>query len=72
MVRLPGDICVPGSQVRLHVITERLAVFVVAPFLAYLATRRELPSWARAGAAAVAAGTLIVDGHLLTRWAAHR
>jgi hypothetical protein len=43
-----------------------LAVFVVTPFVVYLAaTKTELEDWERGALAAIAAGTLVVDGGLL-------
>lgn len=63
----PGT-CISPRQRQVHVASETVAVLVIAPFLAYLAQRRALPTWARVGAAAVAVGTLVVDGWLLSRY----
>ena len=64
-----GEVVVSDRQRLVHVAAEAVAVFAVAPFMVYLATRRELPDWARAVSALVAAGTLAVDGGLLWRYA---
>lgn len=60
--------CIPPEQRSVHVVTEAIAVFAVVPFMFWLATKRELPTWARGTSLAIAAGTLLVDGWLLTRF----
>jgi hypothetical protein len=55
---------------KFHKTTEALSVFVAVPFLGYLATRKQLPTWARLGAAVFAAASLYIDGGLLLTWAA--
>jgi hypothetical protein len=52
------------------VYAETIALVAVTPLLVYFATRRELPDWARLGAGAAAAGTVLVDGWLLGRYLA--
>lgn len=64
----PGGTCISAEQRRVHVVAEALAVVLVAPLLGYVATRPELPDWARVGAGAAAVGTLLVDGWLLSRY----
>lgn len=61
-------VTIPDTQVTVHKTFEALAVFAVAPFMVYLATRKELPAWARVTSAVVAAGTWIVDGGLLWQY----
>lgn len=56
------------SQRRLHILSEAAAVTLVAPFMFYVATRKELPSWARFAAAAIGVGTIVVDGYLLAKY----
>jgi len=60
--------CIPPAQRSLHVVTEAVAVFAIAPFMFWLATKKQLPPWARGTSLAIAAGTLLVDGWLLTRF----
>ncbi len=60
--------CISPSQRALHIGGELAAVTLVVPFMAYLATRDQLPGWARAGAAAVGIGSLLVDGYLLAQF----
>ncbi len=59
--------CIPEEQRKLHVTTEAIAVFAVAPFMFYLTAQRKLPVWARAVSFGVGVGTLLVDGSLLLR-----
>lgn len=59
--------CIPEQQRQVHVVTEAIAVLVVAPFLFYLTAQRSLPPWARAVSFGVGVGTLLVDGSLLLR-----
>jgi hypothetical protein len=59
--------CIPESQRQLHATSEALAVVVAAPFLFWLSANPRLPPWARVTAAVMGAGTLLVDGYLLTR-----
>jgi hypothetical protein len=50
-------------------LTEALAVGVVTPFLAWVATRaRPLNTTEKVGLWTVVGGTLVVDGVLLYRW----
>lgn len=63
------ELCVSPHQRDLHILTEALAVVVIAPFLGYVATRpRELTTFERVGIWGIVAGTLLVDGFLLYRW----
>lgn len=57
--------CISGAQRTIHVTSESIAVFLVAPFMFWLATRKELPDWSRTASAVIGAGTLMVDGGLL-------
>jgi hypothetical protein len=63
-----GATCISAAQRAWHVSGELAAVTLVVPFMAYLATRKQLPAWARVGAAGVGLFSLIVDGYLLTRF----
>jgi hypothetical protein len=56
------------GQARLHVVAEAAAVLLVVPFMGFVATRKELPTWTRWTAAGIGVGTLVVDGFLLTRF----
>lgn len=60
--------CIPEQQRQVHVVSELIALVLVTPLLGYVATRRELPDWARYGAGAAALGTVLVDGWLLSRY----
>lgn len=60
--------CISEPRRRLHVATEAASVLTVAPFSFWLATRKELPSWARASAAVLGVAVLVVDGGLLLTW----
>lgn len=65
-VREAGEeICISKAQRNVHVAFEGLAVVVAAPFSFWLATRPELPPWARGLSAAIGVSTLVVDGGLL-------
>jgi hypothetical protein len=55
------------TQWRVHVISETLAVLIVVPFSVYVASRKQLPAWARVVAGGIGVATLLVDGYLLTR-----
>lgn len=63
-----GAICISPSQRKLHTAAETLALFLVVPFMAYLAQSKRLPGWARATAGLVGLSTLVVDGYLLYRY----
>ena len=56
------------DQRRLHVAGEVAALVVVAPFMAWIATRKDLPPTARVLGATIGAATLVVDGVLLSRY----
>ena len=66
----PADraICISKRQRAWHVGSELAAVALVVPFMAYLATRKQLPGWARVGAAGVGIFSLVLDGALLYRY----
>jgi hypothetical protein len=59
------SVTISRGQRHVHVAAESVAVFAVVPFMVYLATRKELPDWARASSAIIAGGTLLIDGGLL-------
>lgn len=59
--------CISPRQRDVHVVSEALALAVVAPFMVYVAVTARDPS-VRAAAAAVAVGTVLVDGWLLYRF----
>ena len=61
-------VAIPQSQVRFHQFWEAASVFVQVPFMLYLSTRKELPTWARVGTFSIAALALYVDGGLLLKW----
>lgn len=65
----PSMTLVPAGQRNLHVASEAAALAVAVPFLGYVATRKELPGWVRAGSGALAVATLAIDGYLLVQWA---
>lgn len=65
--------CVSPEQRWIHVVTEALAVVVVAPALAYVATRdRPLNRVEKGVLWAVVLGTLVVDGWLVYRFVSGR
>jgi len=61
-------VCISERQRDVHVAGETLALVFVVPFMGYLATRRELPTWARVSAAAVGVGSLLLDGYVLSQF----
>ena len=63
-----NPICITKAQRNVHVFFEALAVFLVAPFNFWLASRPELPKPARTACAVVGATTLVVDGGLLLQY----
>ena len=59
----------PKEQIGLHIATEAIAAFAIAPTITYIAyTNSQLPKWQRYALYAVAASTVVVDGFLLTQW----
>jgi hypothetical protein len=56
------------GQRRLHIAGEAAALVVVVPFMAWVATRKDLPPTARALGAAIGVTTLILDGVLISRY----
>jgi len=63
-------ILLSDRQIKVHRSTEALSVYFQAPFMVYLATRKELPGWARVASLGLAVAILVVDGGLLQTWAA--
>lgn len=61
-------ITVPQSQVDFQKLWESASLFIQAPFMVWLSTRRELPRWARIGSLIGAGLIVYVDGGLLLRW----
>lgn len=60
---------VSPAQRKIHVSTEAIAVFAIAPFLVWAASRdRKLNNVEKGLLVATAAGTVIVDGWLLHRF----
>ena len=66
MKRIPN----PEDQAGLHMATEALSAFVLAPMVGYIALANpQMPAWQRYALYAIATGTIVVDGYLLTQWA---
>lgn len=65
---MTAPVCVAPSQVRLHRVSELVAVLGLAPLLVYVALAASPPRWARTGLVAAAIGTVLIDGYLLTQW----
>jgi hypothetical protein len=65
-----GDqlVTIPSSQRRLHIASERAAIWIAVPALAWVALNPKVPQAARNIAGAVALATLLIDGYLLKRW----
>ena len=63
-------ITISERQLKVHKATEALSVYLQLPFMVFLATRRELPAWARLGCVGIAVAILIIDGGLLQTWKA--
>jgi len=63
-----GSICISETQRKVHIGGEVAALALVVPFMAYLTTRKQLPTWARAGAGTIGAISLLLDGYLLVRF----
>ena len=62
------EIVISRALRQVHVTFEALAVVVAAPFMFYLATRKELPDWARVVSGTIGVATVIVDGGLLVSY----
>ena len=58
---------IPESQRQLHIATEAIGTFMVPPFLVWASYQTDNPI-ARWGLRAIAAGSVGVDGYLLSRW----
>jgi hypothetical protein len=65
---LARPVLITEGQRRLHVASEWVAVALVVPALGWVALNPRVPRTARWIAGAVAVGSLLVDGYLLTRW----
>lgn len=65
-------VTISKAQRDVHVTFEALAVVVAAPFSFWLATRKELPDWARVLSGTIGAATLVVDGGLLLSYLKER
>lgn len=63
-----GETTIPDRQRSVHMASEAVAVFAVAPFMFWLAFRKDLPGWARAASGLIGAGTLLIDGYLLLQY----
>ncbi len=63
-----AGVTISQQQRQLHMAGEAIAVTLVAPFMFYLSTRKELPAWARVASAGIGIGTLIIDGYLLAQY----
>jgi hypothetical protein len=61
-------VTIPRSQRTLHVTSEAVALFAVAPFMIWLSGQKSLEPWARNYAMALGLGTILVDGFLLSRY----
>lgn len=64
-----GDTMIPSHQRQVHMTSEAVAVFAVAPFMFWLAFRKDLPKWARIASGLIGAGTVLIDGYLLMQYA---
>jgi predicted nucleotidyltransferase len=60
------------SQRQLHVLSEGVALFVIAPFLLSVSKNEGLTEGQRRGLQATAVATILVDGYLLSRWMQNR
>ena len=60
---------VPQSRVNVHVVSEAVALLVAVPLLLATAANPRPTDAQRRGLRALAVGTLLVDGWLLTQWA---
>lgn len=65
-----GDVLVSERQLQVHKLTEAASLYLQVPFMIYLATRKELPAWARLTSALLAIAVVVVDGGLLATWKA--
>ena len=64
-----GDTMIPSRQRQVHMVSETVAVLAVAPFMFWLALRKDLPKWARVASGLIGAGTVLIDGYLLFQYA---
>lgn len=63
-----NDVRITPTQRTLHMTTEAVALFAVAPFMIWISGQKSLEPWARKYAMALGLGTLLVDGYLLSRY----
>jgi len=64
----PRTVCITEGQRRWHLFGETVAMLVAVPFSVYLATRKQLPLWARGTAATIGAVTLVLDLTSIVRY----
>ena len=70
---MEARICLTPERRRFHVTTESLSLVLVAPLLIWAGTRkRPLNAVERWGLIGVAASIVLIDGYLLSRFAAGR
>lgn len=58
----------PQQHKSLHMITEGLAIFVLAPYLLYLSLSQPLNMFHRIALIIIVILTLIIDGYFLIQW----
>jgi len=63
---------VPQSRVSVHIASEAVALLVAVPLLLATAANPRPTDAQRRGLRALAFGTMLVDGWLLTQWARQR
>jgi uncharacterized membrane protein YfcA len=60
-------LCISQTQKRLHLASEVGTLLTITPFMIYVASRRRLPNWVRAGAAFWALFSIVSDGLLVVQ-----
>ena len=66
---VPEPTCISRGQRRLHIAGEAAAVFLVSPFLGYLALKGgHLTKSDRYALGAIVLGSLAIDGYLLRKF----
>lgn len=63
-----ASVCITRRQRNLHVATEAMAVLFVAPLLGWIAYTGRVSESSRIALGAIVIGTLLVDGHLVTKY----
>lgn len=58
----------PQQHKSLHMITEGLAIFILAPYLLYLSLTQHLNIFHRIALIIIVILTLIIDGYFLIQW----